>query len=153
MTAAAMARPLRAALLGALLLGALAPGVARAGCDVDLSLVDFGRLDPARGGEIAGRVTVECDAPASFALALTPGFGSYAERRMRGPGGAELRYNLYTDPARRIVWGDGMGGTGLVRGDTGARRGATVPVYGHVPRGQRVPAGGYADQLAVNITF
>ncbi|HET6522698.1 MAG TPA: spore coat U domain-containing protein, partial [Geminicoccaceae bacterium] len=148
---AAAARPLRAALLvGALLLGALAPGGARAGCDVDLSLVDFGRLDPARGGEIAGRVTVECDAPAGFALALTPGFGSYAERRMRGPGGAELRYNLYTDPARRVVWGDGMGGTGLVRGDTGGRRRATVPVYGHVPRGQRVPAGAYADQLTVN---
>ena len=150
---AARLRLRTAALLAATVLVGTVPVAARAGCDVDLSLVDFGRLDPARGGEITGRVTVDCDAPAGFALALTPGLGTYAERRMRGPDGAELRYNLYIDPARRTVWGDGLGGTALVRGDTGGRRRATVPVYGLVPRGQRVPAGAYADQLTVDITF
>ncbi len=150
----------RAAFLGvsAALLLALAavaaPSRAQAACDVEFHLVDFGRLDFARGGTITGRVVVACDGPTGFALALSPGYGAYAERRMRGRNGAELRYNLYVDPGHRGVWGDGVsGGTALVRGETDGRRATTITVYGRVPGGQRVPPGPYADNLAVSLTF
>lgn len=71
-------------------------------CDVSMSFVDFGRLDLRRGGAITGEVAVTCPAPTAFALALSPGHGDYGTRRMRGPSGAELEYNLYLDPGHRL---------------------------------------------------
>ena len=146
---------IRAAAAALLLTAVVAAGPARgAGCDVEFKLVDFGRLDFRRGGDITGRVEVACAEPAEFTVELTPGFGDYGERRMRGPGGAELRYNLYVDPGRRLVWGDGAsGGTAVLRGRNDGRRPTTLPVYGRVPGGQRVPPGSYGDNLAVRLNF
>jgi spore coat protein U-like protein len=141
------------ALAAAAVLLAAAPA-AWAACEVDFRLVDFGQLDFRRGGAITGRVVVACDRPTAFTLALTPGFGSYAERRMRGPGGAELRYNLYVDPGYRHVWGDGASdGTATLQGATDGRAPVTLTVHGRVPGGQRVPPGPYADNLAVSLTY
>lgn len=106
-----------------------------------------------------GRVVIRCDnaspepAEISFDVVLSPGSsGSYAERQLRA-GERALRYNLYLDPARSIVWGDGTGGTGvrsesvLVPG-----LGSTVleyPVYGRIVQGQRSAVGRYADDIAL----
>jgi spore coat protein U-like protein len=121
-------------------------------CDVSLSLVDFGRLEGRSGGEITGRVSVRCDRPTRFALTLSEGHGSYRMRRMRGPEGRELRYNLFVDPARRLVWGDGVSeGTARLVGESDGRRSAELVVYGRVAPGQAVPPGSYADALAVAI--
>ena len=146
---------MRAVAAGALaLLLALLATAAEAACEVEFRLVDFGQLDFRRGGRITGRVVVACDRPTAFTLALTPGHGDYAERRMRGPKGAELRYNLYVDPGHRHVWGDGVSdGTAVIRGETDGGRPTTITVHGRVPGGQRVPPGAYADNLAVSLTF
>lgn len=119
-------------------------------CDVSLSFVDFGRVDFRRGNEITGEVLVRCEQPARFVLSLSQGLGDYRMRRMRGPGDAELEYNLFLDPARRQVWGDGVrGGTARLVGQSDGRRAAIFTVYGRIAPGQSVPAGTYSDSLSV----
>ena len=101
-------RLIRAACLGlALAMLSGAPPVA-AGCDASCGLVDFGRVEFRRPTRVSGKLTVRCDAPTRFEVIASEGFGDYGERRMRGPDGAELRYNLFVDAARQRVWGDGL---------------------------------------------
>lgn len=121
-------------------------------CDVSLSFVDFGRIDPRRGGTITGEVAVRCAAPGRFVLALSSGHGDYRMRRMQGPGGAELAYNLFLDPARRQVWGDGTtGGTARLVGQSDGRKATLLTVYGRIPPGQSGRAGAYSDALTVTL--
>ena len=138
-----------------LLLGLLAwagPAGATPPCEVTLSFVAFGRVDARDDEAVSGEVMVACDEPTSFALALSEGRGSFAQRRMAGPGGAELVYNVYLDPGHRRVWGDGnTAGTGLLSGRSDGRRQTVLPVYALVPRGQARPAGSYHDTLMVTL--
>lgn len=136
--------------LGLLALLLAPPALAGSGCDVRVSFVDFGRVDGRRESEVSGEVSVLCDKPTRFVLVLSEGHGSYAERRMRGPAGTELRYNIYVDPARRQVWGDGAAGTARLAGRNDGRRPTILPVYGKVRRGQPAPSGHYSDQLLVS---
>lgn len=88
----------------------------------------------------------------------TGGSGSYSAREMSSLGDV-LQYNLYTDPARSIVWGDGTGATGTVSGSVdfsallGAVRTANHPAYGRIPANQAVDEGVYADTLTVTVTY
>ena len=104
-------------LVGALVLaGAAAPAAAAPACHASVTLVDFGRIDYKEGGDITGQLTVTCDGPTAFEVSASPGYGGYQGRTMVGPREAVLRYNLYVDPARRRVWGDGeSGGTARMR--------------------------------------
>lgn len=130
----------------------VAPPAADA-CEVSVSLVDFGRVDLDRGGEITGEVAVRCPTARRFALSLSPGHGDYRMRRMRGPDGAELKYNLFVDPARVRVWGDGVtAGTARLTGRTDGRKATLITVYGRIPSDQRAGrAGAYADALTVTL--
>ncbi len=125
---------------------------AAAGCEASVSLVDFGRLDLERGGEVTGELIVNCDEPGGFSIGLSPGIGDFTKRRMRGSDGAELVYNLFVDPARRRVWGDGVSaGTQRIKGENDGRRPSIIPIYGIVPSRQSVLTGPYSDNLLVTI--
>ena len=125
---------------------------AAAGCDASVSLVDFGQLDLDEGDNVSGEVTVICDEPGPFSVAISPGNGSYGERKMRGGDGNELRYNLFVDPGRRLIWGDGVSaGTKTIRGESDGRRPLTIPIYGKVPPRQSVLTGAYSDNLLVTV--
>lgn len=125
---------------------------ATAGCEAVVSLVDFGRLDLERGGEVTGEVIVSCDEPGGFSVALSPGIGDFVLRKMRGSEGAELRYNLFVDPARRRIWGDGISaGTQTIKGENDGRRPSVIPIYGMVPSRQSVLTGPYSDNLLVTV--
>lgn len=138
------------ALLGAVF--GLQAGAALGACDVTLSLVDFGRVDLKRGGEITGRVTVACDHPGRFELAASPGQGRFGQREMRGPGGAPLAYNLFVDPARTRVWGDGVhAGTTTLGGSVDGRQRVDLVVYGRVYGRQSARPGAYADTVAITV--
>ena len=133
---------------------ALVGGLAQAGpaCDVSLSFVDFGRVETRRDEAVSGEVMVRCDQATSFKLALSEGLGSFERRRMAGPDGAKLVYNVYLDPGHRRVWGDGTAaGTALLTGRYDGRRRTILPVYALVPRGQSRPAGTYQDTLMVTL--
>jgi spore coat protein U-like protein len=132
------------------LLLAAAPAAA-ATCDVTPQGVGFGPYDPLDAAALdgVGNISIRCDSAVPFTLSLDPGGGSYADRRMSGPGGS-LHYNLYVDASRTIVWGDGSGGTTTVSGSGPT---AEVPIYGRMSARQNAGAGAYADTIIVTISY
>jgi spore coat protein U-like protein len=96
-----------------------------------------------------GVVTVTCVLTDSYTIMLSSGDGSLLQREMQS-GTNVLYYNLYTDAARSMIWGDGTSGTSIVSGSGTL---ATYSVYGLIPGGQNVPAGVYSDSLVVTLNF
>ena len=141
-------------LLSALLL--LLAGAAESACSVDSTPVAFGVYSPfsAVPADTAGTLRVTCDAvTVGYTVLLSAGgAGSYSPRRLSG-GGYALSYNLYIDPLRTTVWGDGSGGTASVTGAFALPGATDHTVYGRVPAGQNVGAGAYADTITVTINF
>ena len=64
-----------------------------------------------------------------------------------------LRYNLYVDPARQRVWGDGeSGGTARIAGESDGRKAVTYTIYGRIPGRQSVRTGHYHDSVKVSVS-
>jgi spore coat protein U-like protein len=116
--------------------------------------VSFGNYDPFSNvaQESAGNVSVTCDIGTIYTVTLSPGGGTYASRTMTGPG-IPLSYNLFTDPTRVLVWGDGTSGTLAVPGTSTGLAATNHAVYGRIPARQNVPVGSYADTVIVTVTF
>ncbi|WP_407809904.1 spore coat protein U domain-containing protein, partial [Staphylococcus aureus] len=84
-------------------------------------------------------------------VTLSPGISGAALARQLRQSGHQLNYNLYTDNARTIVWGDGTGGTSKVSTPLNGLLSfsVSVPVYGRIPARQWVAAGPYSDSVVV----
>jgi spore coat protein U-like protein len=139
-------------------------------CTVSSTPVAFGIYDPLGTTPLdgSGQVTVDCRRTNSvaFVTSLSRGAaGSYAPRAMNS-GGNSLQYNLYTNAARTIVFGDGTGGTSTVLCFTGVTlngcigsnpsgqgRRAVLPFYGRISAGQDAATGNYLDTVQVTIVF
>ena len=140
-------------LLAVLALLALAgvPGAALAECSLNIIGVSFGGYDPfsAQDTDITGSISVHCDVDTSVQISLSAGSGPFATRQMKS-GLDSLFYNLYTDPSRLTIWGDGSPGTSLMSfsGTSGSHT-----VYGRIPARQNVPVGTYGDTITVTLTF
>ena len=85
------------------------------------------------------------------------GGASYSERNMAMQANY-LGFNLYTNAARTIVWGDGTGGSQTVSAPASlATSGgsASFTVYGRVRMGQRryAPPGSYLDVITATVTY
>ena len=128
-----------------------------ANCTVSSSALSFGTVNPISGTNVdaTGGITVTCTNGTAWTATAGVGSGSgatFAARRMTS-GANLLSYNIYTDAARANVWGDGTGGTATIA-NTGTGVAQNVTVYGRVPSGQTsVPPGGYADTVAVTVTY
>jgi spore coat protein U-like protein len=89
----------------------------------------------------------------SYTVELSPGTGhpsGFFPRRLVA-GAYGLDYNLYTDPVRTRIWGDGSAGTFVAGGTCAAACSATV--YGRVAAGQGVPAAQYRDDVLITLNF
>lgn len=144
----------RAALLSRLLAMALAMSAQQAWsatCTLNVQGVSFGTYDTFGNVAVdsAGNIAVSCDVATAYAISLSPGGGSYASRAMAS-GAHTLNYNLYSDAARTIVWGDGTGGTATVSGNATS---ANHTVYGRIPPAQNAYVGSYSDSITVTLTF
>jgi spore coat protein U-like protein len=124
-----------------------------AACSVSTQGVSFGPYNPISGSAVdgTGNVVVTCDTGTAYAIALSSGSATYADRTMTS-GSDVLHYNLYTSLAHAIVWGDGTGGSSTV-GGSGTGAAVDMPVYGHLPGSQNVPAGNYTDTIVVTVDF
>ncbi|HEY0147480.1 MAG TPA: spore coat U domain-containing protein [Allosphingosinicella sp.] len=117
-------------------------------CTVSADPVLFDPYDslsplPANG---AGAVELQCDAPADVTVELyrpSPG------PRAMSNGVNVLEYELFRDPARTSVWGDGGAAPGVSASGTAI----DLPVYGRIPARQNVPAGVYSDVVTILISF
>lgn len=120
---------------------------AHAACTVTWAPLNFGtyvgaQLDGVNNG------TVNCAFLQQFTIALNAGTGAGATetlRRMTGPGGATLNYQLFLDAARTTNWGNTTGNeyTGV---GTGFNQNVTV--YSQIPAGQNVVPGTYTDTIS-----
>lgn len=135
----------------ALLAWLLLPGAAAAECSLNVIGLTFGSYDPfsSTDTDITGSVSLTCDTETSVQLSLSAGFGPFAARQMRN-GNKTLFYNLFTDPSRLSIWGDGSPGTSLVSfsGTAGSQT-----IYGRIPARQNVSVGTYSDTITVTLTF
>lgn len=132
-------------------------------CTIRSTPVTFGNYDVFSQGpsDTTATLTIACSAPvvkATVTLSASSASGTFNPRRMRREGGKDfLDYNLYSDPARTTILGDGSGGTTLIRlrRPTGPPQpwSETVMIYGRIPGGQDVPAGTYIDTLTATIDW
>lgn len=139
-------------------------------CTVAATPLSFGAYSPLSASNVdsTATVSVTCtgvtilliitlDVDYSITLS-TGGAASYAPRKM-ALASNNLNYNLYTDNARSIVWGDGTGGTST---KTGSMHGTGLlfssvtddhTVYGRIPGSQNIPAGAYTDLITVTVNY
>lgn len=128
-----------------------------AGCSVSVSPIVFGTYDvfaPAPLDSVA-TVVYNCNGEINLmAITISAGQGGGFAPRKSFSGTEWLGYNLYRDPSRAIVWGNGTGGTSLhVVRDVAKNIDVNVPVYGRIDPGQDVRAGSYADNVSVTVNF
>jgi spore coat protein U-like protein len=127
-----------------------------ADCNISATPVAFGSYDvfavfPNDNG--FGTLTVVCGGGAgnNYPVTLSMGqSGSYTSRVMTS-GANLLNYNLYTDPARTSIWGDGSGGSSFMtvrKNDT-----TNLSVYGRIPAMQDAAVGTYTDSIIATVTF
>lgn len=130
----------------------LAPRVVLAACTLAAGGLNFGSYDvfSTSHTDSAGAIDVSCDVATPYTLTLSPGSGSYNQRAMVN-GIHLLNYNLYSDAAHSLVWGDGSGGTVTVVGNTDTS--AQHTVYGRIPAQQNVHVGSYSDLIVVTVVY
>lgn len=130
------------------------------GCTISVSGLDFGiysNLDP-RPDTSLGRLSVRCvplpgTAPLPRITISSGNSGQHLDRVMSS-GSAELHYNLYAEPTRRLILGDGSAGTvAFPAPRTRALGLGNWPIFGAIVPGQRVPAGIYTDTLLIEVEF
>ena len=161
-------RVFRAALSALLLTAGLLSGTAVRGeildCEMDLDPLDFGTLDRLfeSTAEIATQIRLRCrNHPTQGGGAYRIEFGAGLDRRgLAGfrtlvgshPG---LSYNLYLDPTRVHVLGDGTGGTAVIQGHTGdqAFYETTHFVYGRLFATAAYRPTHYHDRILVQLLF
>lgn len=122
-------------------------------CTVTAGALGFGTYAPSTATLSTASVSVNCSNGASYQVGLGAGQNvSGTTRRMAGPGGTSLSYELFSDAARTVRWGDGsalgarVGGTG-----NGAAQGLTV--YGRIPAAQSPTPGSYSDSVVVTVEY
>ena len=122
-------------------------------CSVSAGSLGFGTVNPATGGTATGTVSVNCSSGAGYQVSLSAGQNvSGTTRRMAGPAGSRLNYELFSDSARSVKWGDGTALGQRVSG-TGSGSGQSLIVYGRVVSGQNVAAGSYVDTVLVTVEY
>jgi spore coat protein U-like protein len=147
-----------------------APG---ATCGVSALDLAFGNYDPFAPADrdSRGSITVSCQSAlvesVPITVALTAGAsGSFTSRQMPSGVGFSLRYNLYSNAARTMVWGDGTGGSSTVstsllmarclacpQGNPNSSD-TSLPVYGRAfARQNLLPPGNYLDTITVIVSF
>jgi spore coat protein U-like protein len=130
---------------------------AATGCAVlSVSGVNFGEYNPHdhMPFDSVGTIVYECRASGgadTVSIELSRSRAGRFDRTMTRMGNS-LEYNLYLDPARTQVWGDGTGGTGVYRGRALGQP-VSVPVYARLAPRQGLPAGAYSDSIVVTLEY
>ena len=135
---------------------------AEAACTVSTTPVNFGAYDVFSTAPLdaLGTISVSCTGKkkkkikVTISIGQSPNSGSFNPRQMKHTTLADLLdYNLYTNKKRTKIWGDGTGGTSVVKKKVKANKTKVFKVYGRIPPLQDVSAGSYLDTLTVTIVF
>lgn len=114
-------------------------------------LVNFSAYNALAGTVDAnGTLMVSCTLPVAYTVSISAGSSNNFSQRLLG---GRLRYNLYTDVTRLVIWGEGKPGDGTATMGGVCVSKCSLPVYGRIPGGQTAPAGTYSDSVVVTLTF
>lgn len=130
-------------------------------CSVSLSSMAFGAYNTQAPSptDTVGTLSVSCSSPdpasSTFTIALGPGGSGDTNSRVMRSGTHPLYYNLYTNVARTIVWGDDSGGGESVASGfpPTSRTARTFSIYGRIPALQNAWVGIYHDSITVTVTY
>ena len=132
-------------------------------CTASTSGLAFSPYDPfaAAPSNITGTVSVTCRAlialGLSYTIQLDGGAGGTIASRAMSNGASRLGYQLYTNPARSVVWGDGTGGTATMGDGYLLAALATIlktyTIYGSIPARQMAAVGGYVDTVTILVSY
>jgi spore coat protein U-like protein len=149
---------------GALLLAVslfVAQSARAASCSLESVVpLTFGRYEPGAisGAEARGTISVLCSQllqGETLRVVIGPGNHATGWNRHLASGPSRLAYQLYLDPNRTQIFGDGTGGSFAWTYTAGAQPATAfaIDVHGHIPAGQYVSAGSYSDSLTVTLVF
>ena len=136
------------------------PALASGSCSVVSSTaINFGAtVIPGRTNVLSlSTVSSTCSAGASYTVAfdhgLNPTGAGLSQRRQLASGSNFIVYDLYSDSARTITWGDGTNVGAAVAG-TGTGGSQMSVVYGRIANvPTTTPVGSYADTVTITVTF
>jgi spore coat protein U-like protein len=133
-------------------------------CQLQVPALAFGSYQPMQSQPLdaTANLRVLCSSPTVetvvYSLRVDAGSVNTFSPRTLQDAGERLNYNLFTDPNRSQVWGDGSAGTGVVNGSLNLS-GANVQssqshaIYGRIAGGQSPAAGSYGDVLMVVVEY
>jgi spore coat protein U-like protein len=113
--------------------------------------VNFGNYSGTQVTPGATPVSVSCPLLFSYNIGLNAGTGAGATtttRKMTGPSGATLNYQLFQNASHTTNWGNTVG-TDTVSG-TGSGLAQTLNIYPLLPTGQNNVPGTYIDTITVS---
>ncbi len=134
-------------------LGAMLSATAEA-CSVSADGVAFGSYNIFDNAPLdsTGTITVQCESPYTLRLSSSSNNSQFNPRHLANAANDRLIYNLFTDPARTSVWGDGTNGT-LTTGSDGSTTAIHHTIYGRIPAAQNIRIGTYSDVITVTLDF
>jgi spore coat protein U-like protein len=135
---------------------------AQVSCSVSATNINFGNVDVLANSNVdtTGTITISCSngAPPNRitrnCVSIDVGSaGDATSRQLVGPGGAKLRYDLYTDSARTTLWGSWQTGydTAGATVDVPFNGSSNVTVYARLFASQQtVAVGAYSSSFTAN---
>jgi spore coat protein U-like protein len=127
-------------------------------CTIEASPINFGNYDPVTAQATqpldgTGTLKVTCTKGATAHISLDQGSnGQGGTRRMRQSVTAYLNYEIYKDPGRTQVWGNGFSDD-LDISAAPNRYPRTFTAYGRVPGAQDATVGNYNDIIIATVNF
>lgn len=136
-----------------------APSARATTCSINAVVaVSFGAYNVFSSSPVdsSGSVTYECSLFGVLdiiVIDISAGSSGTTTLRTMKQGMYSLNYNLYTDAARSVVWGNGTGMTGHYGPVTLNLFPVTVPIYGRIAPLQNARAGSYSDTVTITMLF
>lgn len=131
------------------------PVPAAAECHIDTNILNFGNYTSGQNRHLDLTMgwSLRCTEPTRLTATVSPSpdSGSFEYRLMRrqGDASATLKYQLYTEWSRSIVWGDGTGGSVPIVISVFSY--SQVEAFGRVFANQDAVPGEYSDDILVTI--
>lgn len=127
-------------------------------CRLVVPPLSFGSYDllaanAVQPADASATVSVTCTRNTSAALSFDFGLHppSASDRAMKGPGPEILRYQIFRDSARSLVWG--QGGDAMQMLSKGIGQPDLFTVFGRIPPQQEIEPGVYNDVLTAAVDF
>jgi len=123
----------------------------QSGCRLNGGALDFGSYHSGQPTDLdAVGVVNFVDCNGDIVISLDGGgSGAVTDRKMRS-GDNRLRYQLYFNPTRTEIWGEGSNARQITLLTLQSN---PVRVYGRIPKSQTVPDGVYTDVVNITLTF